>query len=60
MKLGIDLGGSHIGIGIVNEKGYVVEKVEKRLLSKDKKNIKNVIEEYLFEQVENFRKKQEI
>lgn len=60
MKLGIDLGGSHIGIGIVNEKGYVVEKVEKRLLSKDKKNIKNVIEEYIFEQVENFRKKQEI
>ena len=60
MKLGIDLGGSHIGIGIVNEKGYVVEKVEKRLLSKDKKNIKNVIEEYIFEQVENFRKKQEV
>lgn len=60
MKLGIDLGGSHIGIGIVNEKGYVVEKVEKRLLAKDKKNIKSVIENYIIEQVLNFQKKVEI
>ena len=37
MKIGIDLGGSHIAIGVVDDKDYIVEKVEKRLLSKDKK-----------------------
>lgn len=40
MKIGIDLGGSHIGIGIVDEKGYVIEKSEKRIIEKDRKNIK--------------------
>ena len=29
MKIGIDLGGSHIGVGIVNEEGKIVTKKEK-------------------------------
>ena len=49
MKIGIDLGGSHIAIGIIDNKGYIVEKVEKRLLAKDKRNIKASIEEYIIE-----------
>ena len=40
MKIGIDLGGSHIAVGVINEKGYIVEKIEKRLMSKEKSNIK--------------------
>ena len=47
MKIGIDLGGSHIAIGVIDDKGYIVEKIEKRLLSKDKKNIKETIENYI-------------
>ncbi len=48
MKIGIDLGGSHIAIGVIDDKGYIVEKVEKkRLLSKDKKDIKTSIETYI-------------
>ena len=43
MKIGIDLGGSHIAIGVIDDKGYIVEKIEKRPLSKDKKNIKETI-----------------
>ena len=31
MKVGIDLGGSHIAIGVVDNKGKIVEKTEKRL-----------------------------
>ena len=31
MKIGIDLGGSHIAIGVIDDKGYIVEKIEKRL-----------------------------
>lgn len=47
MKIGIDLGGSHIAIGVIDDKGYIVEKTEKRLLTKDKKDIKTSIENYI-------------
>ena len=29
MKIGIDLGGSHIAIGVINNKGKIIEKFEK-------------------------------
>lgn len=47
MNIGIDLGGSHIAIGVVNNKGLIQEKIEKRILAKEKQNIKNTIEEYI-------------
>ena len=47
MKIGIDLGGSHIAIGVINNDGFIVEKIEKRLLSKEKKDIKTAIESYI-------------
>ena len=28
MKIGIDIGGSHIGIGVVDENGRIIDKVE--------------------------------
>ena len=31
MKIGIDLGGSHIAMGIVDNRGKILEKVEKRI-----------------------------
>ena len=40
MKIGIDIGGSHIGIGVVDKNGKIVEKIEKRLTEVEKKNIK--------------------
>ena len=51
MDIGIDIGGSHIGIGIVNENGMIVEKIEKRIMSKEKKNIKKTLEDYITEQI---------
>ena len=36
MKIGIDLGGSHIAIGVIDGNGRILEKTEKRLLSKDR------------------------
>ncbi len=47
MKIGIDLGGSHIAIGVVDANGRIVEKIEKRFTSTQKKNIKKVLEEYI-------------
>lgn len=60
MKIGIDLGGSHIGIGIVDKNGRIIEKTEKRLTSVEKKDIKKSIEEYIIEHVEIYSKKYEI
>ena len=60
MKIGIDLGGSHIAIGVVNEKGFIVEKKEKRILAKDKKYIKKFIEEYIVTNVNEIINKYKI
>ena len=60
MKIGVDLGGSHIGIGIVNEKGYVIEKSERRIMQKDRKDIKNIIENYMVEKIKDIIETSEI
>lgn len=57
MKIGIDLGGSHIAIGVIDDKCYIVEKAEKRLLSKDKKDIKTSIETYIVKNVKELMEK---
>ena len=36
MKIGVDLGGSHVGVGIVNESGKIVIKKEQDLVINDK------------------------
>ena len=60
MKVGVDLGGSHIGIGIVDNKGNIVEKFEKRLFIEDKKEIKNIIENYINQIISKLKDKYEI
>lgn len=47
MKIGIDLGGSHIAIGLVDENGNIIQKKEKFL--EDKTNIKEIVEEFITE-----------
>ena len=54
MKIGIDLGGSHIAIGVVDNKGKILEKVEKRITKPEKNNIKKTIEDYIIEKTANF------
>lgn len=49
MKIGIDLGGSHIGIGVVDEKGNIICKEEKYIV--EKTNIEKQIEEFVIEKV---------
>ena len=60
MKIGIDLGGSHIAIGVVDNQGRIIEKQEKRLLKKDKENKKKEIEEYIVQTVERIEKEYKI
>ena len=49
MRIGIDIGGSHIGIGLVDNNGSIVIKIEKFI--KDKTNIKEQIEEFITETI---------
>lgn len=60
MKIGIDLGGSHIAIGVMDNKGKILEKVEKRITGIEKSTIKKVIEEYIIEKTTNFLKQYKI
>lgn len=60
MKVGIDLGGSHIAIGVVNNKGKIVEKFEKRILSNEKKYIEKTIEKIIFEHIKDLSSKYKI
>lgn len=45
MKIGIDIGGSHIAVGLVDNKGKIVAKKEKNTNAEDRKNIYKAIEE---------------
>lgn len=60
MKIGIDVGGSHIGIGVVDNNGRIVEKIEKRLMEKEKRDIKKSIEEYVVSNFFEFMQKYKI
>ena len=60
MKIGIDIGGSHIAIGVVDSNGRIVEKIEKSWTNDEKQNIKKSIEEYIKENYKNLDKKYSI
>lgn len=58
MKIGIDIGGSHIGMGLVDNNGSILLKEEKFI--KDKTNIKEQIEEFIIKNVEKMSINNEI
>ena len=60
MKIGIDIGGSHIAIGVVDSNGRIVEKIEKSWTNNEKKDIKKSIEEYIKENYRSLDKKYSI
>lgn len=53
MKIGIDLGGSHIAIGLVDENGKIIEKVEKNIKQND--NLISEIEPFIIENIMQFK-----
>lgn len=66
MKIGIDIGGSHVGIGIVDEYGNIVEKVEKYVVENGdssqirKSNLVQDLERFIIETLEQYKNKYEI
>ena len=59
MKIGIDLGGSHIGFGVI-ENETILEKYEKDFTDEDKSHIIEVIEEYIVGKVKELEEKYDI
>ena len=59
MKIGIDLGGSHIGIGVV-EDNAIIEKEEKAFSKEEKENIEEVIEKFIVEKTREFEQRYNI
>lgn len=43
MKIGIDLGGSHIAVGIITEKGKIIQKEEQNIIYSKEEDIKQII-----------------
>lgn len=60
MKIGIDLGGSHIAIGVVDKDGKILDKREKRLRGIEKKAIKKTIENEIITNVKEYSKQYKI
>lgn len=59
MKVGIDLGGSHIALGLV-EGERIIEEEEMRLQSEQKANLKQNIESYIINNVNKWEEKYQI
>lgn len=51
MKIGIDLGGSHIAVGLV-ENDKIINKKEKSFLEDERKDIKKTIEDSIINFIE--------
>ena len=60
MKIGIDLGGSHIAIGVVDKNGKILEKVEKKLKGLLTKEVKQIIEKKIIESENKYKEQYEI
>ena len=60
MKIGIDLGGSHIAIGVVDRDGKILDKRDKHLRGIAKRLIKPTIEETIISNIKEYQKNYKI
>lgn len=60
MNIGIDIGGSHIGVGLVGSSGKIINKKEIDILPEDKKNIEKKIITTIEKFIKQILKEQDI
>lgn len=60
MRIGIDLGGNHIGVGLIDEKGNIILKKEKDILKQEKQNIGKIITTTIKSNIEDMLKEKKI
>lgn len=51
MRIGIDLGGSHVAIGLINN-GQIIQKSECNFSKEQKENIQATIQEFIYKQID--------
>ena len=56
MNVGVDIGGSHTAVGVVDDNGNILEQFEKDYTQKEKENLMPVVENYITEVVNNLKK----
>lgn len=60
MKIGIDIGGSHIGVGIVNDQNLIIRKKEHEWTKTEKKNLYDNMIKYCIDYIEQICKEENI
>ena len=60
VKIGIDLGGSHVAIGVVNTEGKILEQYEKDFTTKEKENVLTVAIRYIVDTIRELKQKYEL
>ena len=60
MRVGIDIGGSHMAIGVVNNENEIIEKYERDFTQEEKNNIIPAIESHIVDELNKIRKKNSI
>lgn len=60
MNIGIDIGGSHVGVGLVGSSGKIINKKEVDITEKDKKNIEKMITNTIINFIKQILKEQDI
>ena len=59
MRIGIDLGGSHIGVGLV-DKEKIIYKYERSFTTEDKNNIRQGVKRYISAAIQNISKVEDL
>ena len=60
MNVGIDVGGSHIGIGLVNDQGTIERKEETYITEKEPAKVKEIIESFIINVLKSWKENQGI
>lgn len=56
MKIGMDIGGSHIAMAVIDSKGKIIEKQERNFTDEDRIHIEEVVENTIIETVKKWKK----
>lgn len=62
MKIGIDIGGSHVAIGVVNRSGKILKQIEKDYTEDEKKSGKliEIAENFIVQSIDGIKKKYKV
>lgn len=60
MKIGVDVGGTHVGIGLINNQYEIIDKIERDWTSKEKENLWNNMKPIIIELIQKLLEKNNV